>query len=86
MTQHLVQHKTSIRFNPRNRGMMTLLLACAMLSSTASWAVDPTVKNCGLVFKKAQLILRLQNNKNCMRKNFQMQKSLGMNFLLAHKF
>ncbi len=55
MTQHLVQHKTSIRFNPRNRGMMTLLLACAMLSSTASWAVDPTVKKLRIGFQKSSI-------------------------------
>lgn len=70
MTQHLVQHKTSIRFNPRNRGMMTLLLACAMLSSTASWAVDPTVKKLRIGFQKSSINFAIAKQQKLYEKEF----------------
>lgn len=88
MAQHQLHNKAITWFKTSSHGMNAALVACAMLGSSTAWAVDPSVKQLRVGYQKASvnLVIAQRQNKNCLKKNFQMQKSAGMNSQADHKF
>ena len=70
MTQHIAQHKTATWFNAKGHGMTAMLLACAMLGSTAVWAVDPSVKQLRIGFQKSSINFAIAKQQKLYEKEF----------------
>ena len=53
MTQHQQDNKAITWFKTSSHGMNAMLIACAMLGSSAAWAVDPSVKQLRIGYQKS---------------------------------
>ena len=57
MTQHQRHNKAITWFKTSSHAMNAALVACAMLGSSAAWAVDPSVKQLRIGYQKASVNL-----------------------------
>lgn len=70
MNSNIAQHKTPTWFNAKGRGMTAMLIACAMLGSTAVWAVDPSVKQLRIGFQKSSINFAIAKQQKLYEKEF----------------
>lgn len=70
MTQPITQNKTLTWFNTSGHGMTAMLVACAMLGSSAAWAVDPSVKELRVGFQKSSVNLVIARQQKLLEKEF----------------
>ena len=70
MTQYQQDNKAIRWFKTPRHGMNAMLIACAMLGSSAAWAVDPTVKKLRIGFQKSSVNLVIAKQQKLFEKEF----------------
>lgn len=70
MTQHHKNTHATSGLNASSYGMTTMLLACAMLGSTAVWAVDPSVQQLRIGFQKSSINFAVAKQQKLYEKEF----------------
>jgi len=70
MTQHQPHNKAITWFKTSSHGMNTMLIACAMLGSSATWAVDPSVKQLRVGYQKASVNLVIAKQQKLFEQEF----------------
>ena len=70
MTQHQQDNKAITWFKTSSHGMNTMLIACAMLGSSAAWAADPSVKQLRVGYQKASLNLVIAKQQKLFEQEF----------------
>ena len=70
MTQHQQDNKAITWFKTSSHGMNAMLIACAMLGSSAAWAVDPSVKQLRIGYQKASVNLVIAKQQKLFEQEF----------------
>ena len=70
MTRHQQDNKAITWFKTSSHGMNAMLIACAMLGSSAAWAVDPSVKQLRIGYQKASVNLVIAKQQKLFEQEF----------------
>ena len=70
MTQHQNDTHATSWLHVSGHGMTAMLLACAMLGTTAVWAVDPSVKELRIGFQKSSINFAIAKQQKLYEKEF----------------
>ena len=70
MTQHQQDNKAITWFKTSSHGMNAMLIACAMLGSSAAWAADPSVKQLRVGYQKSSLNLVIAKQQKLFEQEF----------------
>lgn len=70
MTQHQQDNKAITWFKTSSHGMNAMLIACAMLGSSAAWAADPSVKQLRIGYQKASVNLVIAKQQKLFEQEF----------------
>ncbi|CAB1206595.1 sulfonate ABC transporter substrate-binding protein [Acinetobacter bouvetii] len=70
MTQHQPHNKAITWFKTSSHGINTMLVACAMLGSSAAWAVDPSVKQLRIGYQKSSVNLVIAKQQKLFEQEF----------------
>lgn len=70
MTQQQNNTQTTSWLNTSGHGMTAMLFACAMLGTTAVWAVDPSVKELRIGFQKSSINFAIAKQQKLYEKEF----------------
>lgn len=70
MTQHQQYNKAITWFKTSSHGMNAMLIACAMLGSSAAWAADPSVKQLRVGYQKASVNLVIAKQQKLFEQEF----------------
>lgn len=70
MTQHQQDNKAITWFKTSSHGMNAMLIACAMLGSSAALAVDPSVKQLRVGYQKASVNLVIAKQQKLFEQEF----------------
>lgn len=70
MTQHQQDNKAITWFKTSSHDLNTMLIACAMLGSSAAWAADPSVKQLRVGYQKASVNLVIAKQQKLFEQEF----------------
>jgi len=70
MTQHQQDNKAITGFKTSSQDLNAMLIACAMLGSSAAWAVDPSVKQLRVGYQKASVNLVIAKQQKLFEQEF----------------
>ena len=70
MTQHQQDNKAITWFKTSSHGMNAMLIACAMLGSSAAWAAHPSVKQLRVGYQKASVNLVIAKQQKLFEQEF----------------
>ena len=70
MNQHQQHNKATSWFKTSSHGMNAMLIACAMLGSSAAWAVDPSVKELRIGYQKSSINFAVAKEQKLYEKEF----------------
>ena len=70
MTQHQLHNKAATWFKTSSHGMNAIFVACAMLGSSAAWAVDPSVKQLRVGYQKSSVNLVIAQQQKLFEQEF----------------
>ncbi|WP_425919008.1 sulfonate ABC transporter substrate-binding protein [Acinetobacter sp. TSRC1-2] len=70
MTQHQQHNKAITWFKTSSHGMNAMLIACAILGSSAAWAADPSVKQLRVGYQKSSVNLVIAQQQKLFEQEF----------------
>ena len=70
MNQHQQHNKATSWFKTSSHGMNAMLIACAMLGSSAAWAVDSSVKELRIGYQKSSINFAVAKEQKLYEKEF----------------